>query len=62
MGIIFSIAGIGSLVRPPIAGGLIEVHAHGYLYAQIFAATVIVVGSLILLALKLPMWDAVVTF
>ncbi|KAF4634148.1 hypothetical protein G7Y89_g3964 [Cudoniella acicularis] len=50
MGMIFSIAGIGSLAGPPIAGAFVTMDKENFLYAQIFAGTTMLLGGLILLA------------
>ncbi|KAG9231077.1 major facilitator superfamily domain-containing protein [Amylocarpus encephaloides] len=49
MGMIFSIAGVGSLAGPPIAGRLIELNDGSFVNAQVFAGTTMMVGSLMLI-------------
>ena len=48
MGMIFSVMSIGCLCGPPIAGALIERNGGDYMYAQMFAGSVMTCGALIL--------------
>ncbi|MCJ1237141.1 hypothetical protein MMC14_005125 [Varicellaria rhodocarpa] len=48
VGMVFSIISIGCLCGSPIAGALIEKNNGGYLYAQIFGGTIMLVGALLL--------------
>jgi MFS family permease len=41
----FSIVGIASLTGPPIAGALIQMADGGYLWAQVWGATMVLVGG-----------------
>jgi MFS family permease len=44
MGMVFSVAGFATLTGPPIAGALIQQGKGSYIYAQIFAATAMGAG------------------
>ena len=46
IGMVFTVCSVASLTGPPLAGALIQKHGGNYLYAQIFAGTVLVTGSL----------------
>ncbi|KAL6721383.1 hypothetical protein ACLMJK_000486 [Lecanora helva] len=50
MGMVFSVISFACLTGPPIAGALIQRRHGGYLYAQIFAGTVLVAGCATLVA------------
>ncbi|KAG8529467.1 uncharacterized protein KY384_006104 [Bacidia gigantensis] len=50
IGMVFSVVSFSSLTGPPMAGALISDRHGSYLYAQMFAATVMVVGCLTCLA------------
>lgn len=52
MGMVFTLVSFAVLTGPPIAGQLIQRDHGGYLYAQIFAGLVMLVGCLLLLAAK----------
>lgn len=53
MGIVLTFASFACLSGPPIGGKLLQHHAGNYLNAQIFAATVVVCGSLLLMGARL---------
>lgn len=53
MGMIFSIVSFASLTGAPLAGALIQKRNGSYLYAQMFAGSVMFCGCLILLAARL---------
>ncbi|KAG0647081.1 Aspyridones efflux apdF [Hyphodiscus hymeniophilus] len=53
MGMIFTIVSFAVLTGPPIAGQLIQRKDGGYLYAQVFAGSVMIVGCGFLVAAKL---------
>ena len=59
MGMILSISGLGSLAGPPIAGALVGSDGGGFLYAQIFTATMMMGGTLILSLDQLIAWRAI---
>lgn len=48
MGMILSIAGLGSLAGPPIAGALVSAGGGNFIYAQIFTGTMMMGGAMIL--------------
>ncbi|TVY42503.1 Aspyridones efflux protein [Lachnellula subtilissima] len=56
MGMVLSIAGLGSLAGPPIAGALITTDGGGFLYAQIFGGTMMMGGAIILSLDQLIAW------
>ena len=49
MGMVFTVISFSSLTGPPIAGALIQQKHGGYLYAQMFAGSVLMVGCATLL-------------
>ena len=49
VGMMFSITSIGCLCGPPIAGALMERNQGSYLYAQMFAGSMMICGALVLL-------------
>ena len=53
IGMIFSINGIGCLCGPSIAGALIERNGGSYLYAQIFAGSIIISGGLVFIIARI---------
>ncbi|SLM39700.1 Major facilitator superfamily domain, general substrate transporter [Lasallia pustulata] len=53
IGMVFSIISIACLTGPPLAGALIQKREGDYLYAQIFGGTVMVCGSLTLIAARI---------
>ncbi|KAH0556791.1 hypothetical protein GP486_005423 [Trichoglossum hirsutum] len=53
MGMVFSIISFASLIGPPIAGALIQQRNGGYLYAQIYAGSVVMCGCLMLVATRI---------
>ncbi|KAI9841662.1 MAG: hypothetical protein M1837_000456 [Sclerophora amabilis] len=53
MGMVFSIVAFACLTGPPLAGALIERRDGGYLYAQVFAGSVLMGGCLILTGARL---------
>ncbi|KAI9748721.1 MAG: hypothetical protein M4579_007139 [Chaenotheca gracillima] len=53
MGMVFSIVAFACLTGPPLAGALIQQDDGGYLYAQIFAGTSLVVGGFVLTAARI---------
>lgn len=56
MGMILSIAGLGSLAGPPTAGALVSADGGVFLYAQIFSGTMMMGGALILSLNQLMGW------
>jgi MFS family permease len=56
MGMILSIAGLGSLAGPPIAGALISADGGGFLYAQIFTGATMIAAAVILTLDQLIAW------
>lgn len=50
---VFSVVSLAALSGPPIAGKLIEVCDGSYLGAQVFGGTVMVVGSILLVAARI---------
>jgi len=56
MGMILSIAGLGSLAGPPIAGALVSSDGGRFFYAQVFSATMMMGGALILSLDQLMAW------
>ncbi|TVY85295.1 Aspyridones efflux protein apdF [Lachnellula suecica] len=58
MGMILSIAGLGSLAGPPIAGALITADGGGFLYAQIFTGTMMMGGALVLCLDQVLAWES----
>lgn len=52
VGMVFSIISIACLTGPPLAGALIRRKGGDYLYAQIFGGTVVMCGSLFLIAAR----------
>jgi MFS family permease len=52
VGMVFSIISIACLTGPPLAGALIHRKGGDYLYAQIFGGTVVMCGSLFLIAAR----------
>jgi hypothetical protein len=50
MGMVFTIVSFAVLTGPPIAGQLIQRKDGGYLYAQVFSGTVMVIGCSFLAA------------
>jgi len=52
MGMGFAVVGVASALGPPVGGALIQRNGGGYLYAQIWAATSILVGSTVLLSAR----------
>ncbi|TVY52466.1 Aspyridones efflux protein apdF, partial [Lachnellula cervina] len=56
MGMVLSIAGLGSLAGPPIAGALVTTDGGGFLYAQIFSGTMMMGGAMILSLDQLVAW------
>jgi MFS family permease len=46
----FSIVGVASLMGPPIAGALIQMADGGYLWAQVWGATMVLVGGVAVVA------------
>ena len=53
IGMVFSVVSFACLTGPPLGGALIERRAGRYLYAQMFAASVLMCGCLTLLAARL---------
>lgn len=53
MGMLFSVMALGQLAGPPIAGALISHGGGSYLYAQMFAGSVIVCGALLFVAARI---------
>lgn len=53
IGMVFSIISIACLTGPPLAGALIQKRGGDYLYAQAFGGTVMVCGSLTLVAARI---------
>jgi hypothetical protein len=45
IGMVFTIISVAALTGPPIAGALIRLQTGGFLYAQLFAGTSMMVGS-----------------
>lgn len=45
----FAVVGMGTFIGPPIAGALIQSNGGGYLVAQLFAGSTVLLGSLILI-------------
>lgn len=45
----FAVVGLGTFIGPPIAGALIQSYGGGYLIAQLFAGSTVLLGSLILI-------------
>ena len=60
MGMVFSFVSLACLTGPPLAGALIQRRNGSYLYAQVFAGSVIVCGSLALIGSRVakagPKW------
>jgi len=50
MGMGFTIAGLGGAVGSPIGGALIQAHGGGYLYAQMYAGSIILAGAVLVAA------------
>ena len=50
MGMVFSVVGFACLTGPPLAGALIQKRQGSYLYAQIFAGSVMMGGCITLMA------------
>ena len=53
MGMVFSVVSFACLTGSPLGGALIEKRGGGYLYAQMFAASLLTCGCLTLLAARL---------
>ena len=53
MGMVFSVTSIAVLTGPPLGGALIQRENGKYLHAQLWAATVIVAGGLVLLGARI---------
>jgi MFS family permease len=52
MGMVMSVVGIAALIGSPIAGALVQ-HGDGdYLYAQMFMGSVILAGTMFLIAAR----------
>ena len=51
-GMVFSVVSFGVLTGPPLAGALITRDDGNYLYAQVFAGTVLTIGGLLLFAAR----------
>lgn len=52
MGMVFSVVSLAAVSGPPIAGALVDREGGGYLGAQIFGGTVMVLGAGFLVAAK----------
>ncbi|KAL5332823.1 MFS monocarboxylate transporter [Aspergillus crustosus] len=52
MGMVMSVVGVAALIGSPIAGALVEQGDGDYLYAQMFMGSVIIAGSLCLIAAR----------
>ncbi|KAF2815371.1 MFS general substrate transporter [Mytilinidion resinicola] len=52
IGMGFSVVGIASLIGSPIGGALIEKAGGAYLYAQVFAGSMMIAGSVVLVAAR----------
>ena len=52
MGMIFSVVSFAGLTGPPLAGALIQKKAGSYLYAQMYAGSVVMGGCVILMACR----------
>ena len=52
-GMVFSVVAFGVLTGPPLAGALITRDNGNYLYAQVFAGTVLAVGGIFLILARL---------
>ena len=55
MGMVFTVISFATLTGPPLAGALIQHDGGRYLYAQIFAGTVLECGCLTLIAARISM-------
>jgi MFS family permease len=53
MGMVFTIVSFAVLTGPPIEGALIQRKQGGYVYGQVFAGSVLLVGSAFLVAARL---------
>ncbi|KKK14427.1 hypothetical protein P175DRAFT_0558691 [Aspergillus ochraceoroseus IBT 24754] len=53
MGMVLSVVGVAALIGSPIAGALVQKDNGDYLYAQMFMGTVIVAGTLTLVAARI---------
>lgn len=52
MGMVFSVVGFACLTGPPLAGALIQKRHGSYLYAQMFAGSVMMGGCIVLMACR----------
>lgn len=52
IGMVFSIVSVATLTGPPLAGVLISRDHGGYLYAQLFGGTSMILGSLLLVGAR----------
>lgn len=50
MGMVFSVVSFAALTGPPLAGALLQKDRGAYLYAQMYAGTVIFCGFLVITA------------
>ncbi len=55
VGMVFSVVSFACLTGPPLGGALIQKRGGGYLYAQMFAASVLACGCLTLMAARFKM-------
>ena len=53
IGMIFAETSVAALVGPPIAGALITAGGGSYLYAQMWAGSVVVLGGLVLITARI---------
>ena len=53
IGMVFTVISFACLTGPPLAGALVQKDDGGYLYAQMFAGTVMTVGSITLVVARL---------
>lgn len=53
MGMVFSVVSFAGLTGPPLAGALVQKDNGGYLYAQMFAGTVMMCGCLTLVCARI---------
>ena len=53
MGMVLSVVGVAALIGSPIAGALIQEGNGEYLYAQMFMGSVIITGTMTLVAARI---------
>ena len=55
MGMVFSVVSFAGLTGPPLAGALIQKREGSYLYAQMFAGSVLMGGCVTLVACRVSL-------